>query len=108
MPTTIFGYAMATYWCREEIAWSTSACPQFIVESLAAGVPVVTGDVGDRRAMVGQAGQIVPAGDAAALAEGICALLTQPPIDPAIIQTQAERYTWPTLVEDWLRSYAIP
>lgn len=79
--------------------------PLKIVESLAAGVPVVTGDVGDRREMVGRAGRMVQPGNAAALAEGICDLLSGPPIDPAIIQLQAQRYAWATLADDWLRSY---
>ena len=80
--------------------------PLKIVESLAAGVPVVTGDVGDRREMIGDAGRIVIAGDAAALAEGICAQLTQAPISPALIQAQAAHYTWAILAEDWLRIYS--
>ena len=80
--------------------------PLKIVESLAAGVPVVTGDVGDRREMVGPAGVIVAPGDAAALAEGICALLRNPSIDTALIQAQAARYTWATLADEWMKAYS--
>lgn len=51
--------------------------PLKIVESLAAGVPVVTGDVGDRSEMLGDgtAGLIVPPGDPEALAGAITSLL---------------------------------
>ncbi|MEM4217085.1 MAG: glycosyltransferase [Candidatus Methanomethylicaceae archaeon] len=51
--------------------------PLKIMESLAAGVPVVTGDVGDRREMLagGAAGVLVSPGSARALAEGIAEIL---------------------------------
>jgi glycosyltransferase involved in cell wall biosynthesis len=53
--------------------------PLKIIESLAAGVPVVTGDVGDRREMLadGAAGVLVTPGDARALAEGIAQVLRE-------------------------------
>jgi len=53
--------------------------PLKIIESLAAGVPVVTGDVGDRREMLadGAAGILVTPGDAQALAEGIAQALRE-------------------------------
>ena len=55
-------------------------CPLKVLESMACGVPVVTGDVGDRRELLGEgpAGLLVRPGDAAALAEGIRALLGDP------------------------------
>ena len=51
--------------------------PLKIVESLAAGTPVVTGGVGDRRELLadGRAGVLVRPGDGAALAVGIAGLL---------------------------------
>lgn len=54
--------------------------PLKIVESLAAGLPVITGDVGDRCEMLGQgaAGMVVTAGSATALAEAITKLLDNP------------------------------
>ncbi len=42
--------------------------PNVIGEAMAAGVPVVASDVGDCRAIVGEAGRVVPPGDATALA----------------------------------------
>lgn len=51
--------------------------PLKIMESLASGVPVVTGDVGDRRQMLGEncAGLLVKPGNAHALAEGLLKVL---------------------------------
>jgi glycosyltransferase involved in cell wall biosynthesis len=52
--------------------------PLKVVESLACGTPVVTGDVGDRAQVVGEAGRVVRAGEPEALAEGILSLLGDP------------------------------
>ena len=54
--------------------------PVKIMESMALGVPVVTGDVGDRREMLGQgtAGVLVAPGDPAALADGLEEVLGDP------------------------------
>lgn len=51
--------------------------PLKIMESLACGVPVVTGDVGDRRQMLGDgcAGILVAPGDPRALADGLITIL---------------------------------
>lgn len=51
--------------------------PLKIIESFAAGVPVVTGDVGDRRTMIGDglAGMVVEPGDAQPLAAGLQQIL---------------------------------
>jgi glycosyltransferase involved in cell wall biosynthesis len=59
--------------------------PLKIAESLAMGIPVVTGDVGDRAMMLGegQAGVLVKPGCPESLAEGIISLLTD-----------QERYAW--------------
>lgn len=46
-----------------------------LVESIAAGVPCITSDIGDRRPMVGSAGLAVPPDDAYALATGILSIL---------------------------------
>jgi len=80
-------------------------------ESLAVGTPVVTGDVGDRRAILddGRAGQIVSPGDSDALARGIVDVLADP--DRATALTRAaeavrERYYWDVLVRDWEHVYS--
>lgn len=83
--------------------------PLKIVESLAAGVPVVTGDVGDRAEVLGaRGGTIVAPGDAHALAEGLLAHLRANPDPPAAarVREQAACYRWDRLAHDWLRAYA--
>jgi glycosyltransferase involved in cell wall biosynthesis len=47
-----------------------------LLESIVAGVPCVTADVGDRKAIVGPCGIAVPPDDAAALAQGILSILS--------------------------------
>jgi glycosyltransferase involved in cell wall biosynthesis len=84
--------------------------PLKIVESLAAGVPVVTGDVGDRREMLadGEAGVIVKAGDATALAKGIVTLLENHASQERLAahaRQRAEAYRWKWLVEEWVKVY---
>ncbi|HJZ49676.1 MAG TPA: glycosyltransferase family 4 protein, partial [Roseiflexaceae bacterium] len=80
-----------------------------IVESLASGVPVVTGDVGDRAEMLTPgAGVLARPGDAHALAEGIAALLTNDTLRlqlAAGARRRAEAYRWDRLAKDWLKSY---
>lgn len=49
-----------------------------LIESIAAGVPCVTADIGDRRLMVGEAGVAVPPGDAGALASALRSVLDNP------------------------------
>lgn len=49
-----------------------------LVESIVAGVPCVTADIGDRRSIVGSAGIAVTPNDAAALAKGILTILHDP------------------------------
>ncbi len=84
--------------------------PLKVVESLAAGVPVVTGDVGDRRWVLqdGLAGCIVKPGDATALAEGIARVLNDEALRTSLAQhaMQArEKFWWNVLVQDWVQIY---
>jgi glycosyltransferase involved in cell wall biosynthesis len=84
--------------------------PLKIVESLAAGVPVVTGAVGDRPHMLdhGSAGVLTAAGSAQALADGIAHLLANEQLQrnlAAGAQRQAERYRWDRLALDWMALY---
>ncbi|ABU59973.1 glycosyltransferase family 4 protein [Roseiflexus castenholzii] len=85
--------------------------PLKIVESMAVGVPVVTGDVGDRREMLGDtAGLIVSPGDARALADGITTLLTDPTYRAQLAQgarLRAEAYNWNRLACVWQTLYQI-
>jgi len=84
--------------------------PLKIVESLAAGVPVVTGDVGDRAEMLadGAAGVVVAPGDPQALANGIVALLENTERQRVAAQAArrtAQAYTWPVLATKWRAAY---
>jgi glycosyltransferase involved in cell wall biosynthesis len=88
---------------------SAARSPLKIVESMAAGVPVVTGDVGDRREMLGHdGGLLVAPGDARALAHGLAALLAD--VDERaqrgeLARRQAATYRWDRLATDWLKVY---
>ncbi len=84
--------------------------PLKIVESLATGVPVVTGDVGDRREMLGEgtAGLLVSPGNAAALASGLEAILTDPHLRQRLAKgclAQATRYNLADLATSLLTFY---
>jgi glycosyltransferase involved in cell wall biosynthesis len=85
-------------------------CPLKIVESLALGVPVITGDIGDRAEMLGYgtAGIVVPPGNAAALAAAIQELLLDPERRMAMAAAataQASRYDWERLAARWATIY---
>ncbi len=86
--------------------------PLKIAESLALGVPVVTGDVGDRAEILGYgtAGIVVPPGDATALATGITELLADPvrlTAMAAAAQVQAKQYDWELLSKRWATIYEL-
>lgn len=86
--------------------------PLKIFESLAAGVPVVTGDVGDRYQYLGagSAGKLVTPGDPYSLATGILEILQNPTV--ALRMRQAakslrENYYWDVLVKDFAKIYEL-
>ena len=91
-------------------AVAAARSPLKIVESLASGVPVITGDVGDRAEILAQAaGVLVRPGDAGALAEGIAALLEHAPLQlymAAGARRRAEAYRWDQLARVWAATYA--
>jgi glycosyltransferase involved in cell wall biosynthesis len=84
--------------------------PLKICESMALGVPVVTGDVGDRKTLLdgGQAGVLVRPSDPTALAEAIVALLADEPRRRALVEAglrHVRRYTWDLLAQQWEQVY---
>jgi len=87
-------------------------CPLKIVESLAMGIPVVTGDSGDRAGMLdhGRAGILVDPGSAEALAEGIISVLRDGErynsMAGRAIQI-SDRYRWDVLVREFIKVYQI-
>jgi len=83
--------------------------PLKIVESLAVGVPVVTGDVGDRREVLGAAGFMAAPGDAHQLARTLRRLLNNREhlaAAAAAAHERAEAYRWSRLAGLWLAAYA--
>ncbi|OAN44343.1 glycosyl transferase family 1 [Chloroflexus islandicus] len=84
--------------------------PLKIIESLAVGVPVITGDVGDRAEMLdfGAAGMLVSPGNVKALANAIEELLNDPARRAAMAAAaiaHARRYDWDRLAERWMAIY---
>ena len=96
---------------RDDLVAKTRS-PLKIVESLAVGVPVVTGDVGDRREMLadGRLGILVQCGDAEALADGLLALLQSSDLrarmSAAALQSREEWY-WDRLVGRFAQVYSL-
>lgn len=84
--------------------------PLKIMESLVMGVPPVTGDVGDRRAILedGQVGVLVRPGDSQALADGLLAVLEDPELRERLARSaraHCERWYWDRLVHDFVQVY---
>lgn len=80
-----------------------------LVESVVAGVPCVTADIGDRRATVGEAGLAVPPDDPLALAEALLFILNHPQAANSMRQAAREMrddYWWDARVQAFLRLYA--
>jgi glycosyltransferase involved in cell wall biosynthesis len=95
--------------CDDDVARARS--PLKIFESMALGVPVVTGDVGDRAELLdgGRAGVLVAPGNVDALAQGVLGILTDEDRRLALAEAsrlRAQQYTWPVLVEHWERIYS--
>lgn len=84
--------------------------PLKALESLVMGVPVVTGDVGDRAALLqhGELGVLVDGGSSEALAEGLLAVLSDPErrdrLSRAALAAR-EQWFWDHLIEDFVRVY---
>jgi glycosyltransferase involved in cell wall biosynthesis len=94
---------------RDDIV-ARARSPLKISESMALGVPVVTGDVGDRAALLdgGRAGVLVAPGDAAALAEGLIAILADEPRRQELADAcrrHIQGYAWGELAARWEAIY---
>lgn len=85
--------------------------PLKLMESMALGVPVVTGNVGDRGDVLlhGKAGVLVQAGSALALAEAIIALLSDSQRHKTLsheASLQSIHYRWDHLATIWATIYS--
>lgn len=94
-------------------ATARARSPLKLFESMALGVPVLTGAVGDRAALLdeGRAGVLVRPGDAAALAVALRDLLADEPRRRALAvagRRYVERYTWQHLAAAWAQVYEHP
>jgi glycosyltransferase involved in cell wall biosynthesis len=86
--------------------------PLKVMESLVMGVPVVAGDVGDRRMLLGddQPGVLVQAGDSQALAEGLLAVLQDPKARARMAEAalvRREQWYWDRLIRDFVQVYTL-
>jgi glycosyltransferase involved in cell wall biosynthesis len=86
--------------------------PLKIVESLAMGVPVVTGNVGDRPFLLanGEMGVITEPGSSEALAEGIIALVKDADMRTKMSNSafeNRENWYWERLINDFVKVYQI-
>jgi glycosyltransferase involved in cell wall biosynthesis len=86
--------------------------PLKVLESMVMGIPVVTGDVGDRRQMLkdGKAGVLVQPGSSQALADGISMVLLDHQFRWQLAGEAAadrERWFWDSLVQDFIKIYDL-
>ena len=84
--------------------------PLKAIESLVMGIPVVTGDVGDRAALLqhGEFGVLVDAGSSEALARGLLAVLSNPDRHDKMSRAAVaarEQWFWDHLITDFVRVY---
>jgi glycosyltransferase involved in cell wall biosynthesis len=83
--------------------------PLKVVESIASGTPVVTGDVGDRAALLARGGGLlVSPGDPLALAEGMLSILRDRSLYVRLSEealSVREQYYWDRLVQDFVQVY---
>jgi glycosyltransferase involved in cell wall biosynthesis len=85
--------------------------PYVVLEAIAAGMPIVTTDVGGIPEIFGsEANQLVPAGDADALAGAIKTLVTSPEASRVAAERRrdriAERFSVHTMERDITATYA--
>lgn len=101
-------FSVAPMW---ETPTARSSLSIKLAESIFAGVPCLTADIGDYAARVGAAGHAVAPGSAPAFAEGMLALLRDPArLDAmrAAARGTRDTYAWDTLLDDFLSLFPPP
>lgn len=94
-----------------DTALNRAKSPMRLLDLLAAGVPVATQRVGEYGEMVqaGVTGLVTPAGDEAALAQSVVALLRDPALRQRLGEAAREdvraRFAWPALAQTALAAY---
>lgn len=86
--------------------------PLKVFESMAAGVPVITGDVGDRKEILenGKSGFLVNAGDQNQLAKGIIYLFQDEKFRKEITRNASRRindFYWDKLINEFIKIYEL-
>jgi len=82
--------------------------PRSLLEAMAAGLPVVSTRVGGVPFLIddGINGLLVPAGDAAAMADAVSTILNQPELGERLVanaQARLRSFTWETVRPAWFR-----
>jgi glycosyltransferase involved in cell wall biosynthesis len=89
----------------------SEAFPNAVLEAMAAGLPIVASGVGGIRELIAddRSGLLVPAGDAAALADRLCRLMADPALAARLGGAARATTRPPLLVRGgwWLRSSAL-
>lgn len=94
---------------KREGELESAILPLKVVESLAAGVPCVSGDIGDSAEILGGAGVMVKPGSVDALADGLIAVLRDEALAAALRARALERreaYSWEHMAAMLLGAYA--
>ncbi|HEY4096310.1 MAG TPA: glycosyltransferase [Baekduia sp.] len=88
------------------VSW-TEGLPQVLFEAFAAATPVVATDVGGVAAAVGDAALLIPAGDAAAAAEAVARVRSDPALRERLVRAGAQRVREHTLEAEARRLVAF-
>lgn len=81
-----------------------------LIESMAAGMPCITADIGDRKQMIGKAGLVVPPDDASALAAACQQIFTDTHLNQHLQQQarqQRDQHWWSVRADTFVKIYQV-